>query len=60
VWVPADLSWAGAERVARPRVASGCGGLRQQIGDAALVRIPPGDAQRTPAGAPVEVLEGEA
>jgi len=60
VWVPAGLSWAGAERVARPRVASGCGGLRQQIGDAALVRIPPGDAQRTPAGAPVEVLEGEA
>jgi molybdopterin molybdotransferase len=60
VWAPADLSWAGVERVARPRVARGCGGLRQQIGDAALVRIPPGDEERTPAGSLVEVLEGEA
>lgn len=56
-WVPADLSWIGVERVARPRSSRGAGGLRQQIGGPALVRIPAGDSGRTEAGAAVDVLE---
>lgn len=57
VWAPVELSWAGGERVARPRSSRGAGTLRQHIGAPGLVRIPPGDTDRTPAGALVEVLE---
>jgi molybdopterin molybdotransferase len=57
VWAPADLSWAGAERVARPRSSRGAGALRQHIGAPALVRIAPGDSDRTPAGSVVELLQ---
>jgi molybdopterin molybdotransferase len=58
VWVPADLSWAGVERIARPRSFRGAGSLRQHIAVPALVRIPPSEATQTPAGAEVQVLAG--
>lgn len=57
VWIPADLSHAGAERVARPRGPGRTGSLRAHLGAGALLRIPPSTASRTPAGAQVEMLE---
>jgi len=56
-WVPADLSWAGSERVARPRAPRAPGSLRQHAGAPALIRLPSAAEASVPAGAAVAVLE---
>jgi molybdenum cofactor synthesis domain-containing protein len=58
-WFPADLSWKGAECVARPRTTGGRRSMKAHAGRPALIRIPPAACGHTPAGAEVEVLTSE-
>ncbi|MEE9219365.1 MAG: gephyrin-like molybdotransferase Glp [Acidobacteriota bacterium] len=56
-WYPADLSWKGAGRVARPRTSRGRRSMLEHAGWPALVRIPPANCGHTLAGAEVDILE---
>ena len=55
-WFPADLSWKGAERVARPRISRGRRSMQDHAGWPALIRIPAAGCGMAPAGSEVEVL----
>ncbi len=58
-WFPADLSWKGAERVARPRTSRGRRSMQDHAGWPGLIRIPAAGCGVTPAGSEVEVLTDE-